>query len=135
MMLGHGSFWLSIMMAALAFICLLCAGRLWRSPSLQTVDMILVMNAGMLLIHAAVVLGQEPPATAQVTGVPADAHHHGVSGALSFGDLGPPLDHSVLMVAATAVAFAEIIGALWLRSVWSQRRVIREGDDREESDR
>ncbi|GAA1141376.1 hypothetical protein [Nesterenkonia lutea] len=126
MMLGHGSFWLSIMMAALAFGCLFCAGRLWRGPSPRTLGMTAMMNASMVVIHLVMMASAGTHSVGVAAGVSISAHHGGAATVYS-GIL--PLDHPGLMITATAIAVAEVLGAVWMSRRGSERGVVREGDD------
>lgn len=109
MLLGHGPFWLSMVMAGLAVLCFPCAGHLWRGPSVRTWAAIGTMNVGMLLLHLWILTGGESPAAGGLA-APSAEHHHPEAGAAS-----PwlSLDHTVLLYAATAVAVVEVCGALW----------------------
>ncbi|TDS87776.1 hypothetical protein [Nesterenkonia aurantiaca] len=123
MMLSHGPLLLSLLMAALAFGCLLCAGRLWRGHSERTLTMIAGMNLGMLLVHAVMMAG--PGALAEAGAVSLSTHH-GVSEAVSGTALLPT--HPALLISATAIAALEVLGALWLKRLRLERGVVREGD-------
>lgn len=116
LMLGHGGHlgW-SLLMAAMAIVCLPCAGHLWRMASVRSWALIGVMNSGMLAVH----LGMLTPAdSAQLApaggltsaagrvlaeGVAIPAHSHGDS-VISLAGL-----HPVLLPLATAVAALEIV--------------------------
>lgn len=126
MMLGHGSLWLSALMAGLAFWCLLCAGRLWRESSPRVLTMIAAMNSGMLVLHLWMMLGMGAHSAAGSGSMSLTFTHHGSSETASSGIL--PVEHPALMVAATLIALIEVIGALWMRRGGLERRVVREGD-------
>lgn len=115
MMLGHGSLVLSLLMAALVFGCLLCAGRLWRVASARTLTMIAGMNIGMLLIHGVMIAGKGIPGPIGSVNL---ATHHGVS-EIASGAVQMSI-HPALLISATAIAVLEVLGALWLRKSWSE---------------
>lgn len=105
LMLGHGTFWSSMLMAGLAVVCLPCAGHLWRVPSRRTAATIGVMNAGMLLLHIWLLLEPGSMIAPEAVGQGSHRHHAG---------LGVMIDHTALLVAATALAALEVCGASWM---------------------
>lgn len=113
MLLGHGPFWLSMVMAGLAVLCFPCAGHLWRGPSVRTWAAIGTMNVGMLLLHLWMLTGGESPTTGGLDLPSAEQHHPGAGAASPWLSL----DHTVLLYAATAVAVVEVCGALWAGAV------------------
>lgn len=119
LMLGHGHHlvW-SLLMTAMAIVCLPCAGHLWRMASVRSWALIGVMNSGMLAVHLGMFAATDAADSAQIApagglttaasraiaeSAGAAAHPHGDS-VFSLAGL-----HPVLLPLATAVAALEIL--------------------------
>ncbi|WP_460688566.1 hypothetical protein [Nesterenkonia suensis] len=101
LMLGHGGLVMSLLMVAMAMICLPCAGHLWRGDSPRAWTMIALMNAGMVVLHLGLMRSHGAELGDSAEPVP-HAHHHGEG-------LGPAGLHEPLMHLALGFATAEIL--------------------------
>ncbi|MGQ7787028.1 hypothetical protein [Nesterenkonia sp. K-15-9-6] len=100
-LLGHGGLLMGLVMAAMAVVCLPCAGHLWRGESLRAWTMIAVMNAGMLILHLGL-MRSNGAETGSPGELEADVSHHG-------GGVGPAELHEPLMHLALGFATAELL--------------------------
>ncbi len=119
LMLGHGGHlgW-SLLMTAMAIVCLPCAGHLWRMASVRSWTLIGVMNSGMLAVHLGMLASKDstpPVADGALTSTTALVNAEGVGGAVArahtHGDSVISLAglHPALLPLATAVAALEIL--------------------------
>lgn len=121
-LLGHGGLLMGLVMAAMAVVCLPCAGHLWRGESLRAWTMIAVMNAGMLILHLGL-MRSNGAETGSPGELEADVSHHG-------SGLGLAEAHELLMHLALGFATAEILLVL-AAMCWhlrGPRRAIRAGE-------
>ncbi|WP_218219953.1 hypothetical protein [Nesterenkonia sp. Act20] len=137
LMLGHGGHlgW-SLLMTAMAIVCLPCAGHLWRMASVRSWTLIGVMNCGMLVMHLGMLASKDstlPVADSALTSTTAlvsaagarsavaQAHNHGDS-VISLAGL-----HPALLPLATAVAALEMLlaGLGWYLLRRADRAVAR----------
>lgn len=103
-MLGHGGALLGTGMAAMAVLCLSCAGHLWRADSRRAWVLLAVMGACMLAAHGWL-MSRASPVSAPVRepGSEAMVHAHG-------GGFGLLADlHEPLMAVATCIAGLEVV--------------------------
>ncbi|OKI16843.1 hypothetical protein A6A08_06065 [Nocardiopsis sp. TSRI0078] len=103
-MLGHGGALLRVGTAAMAVLCLPCAGRLWRSDSRRAWVLLAAMGTCMLAAHGWL-MSRAPLVSAPVRepGSEAVAHAHG-GGPDLLVDL-----HEPLMLIATCTAGLEVV--------------------------
>lgn len=112
LMLGHGDHlgW-SLLMAAMAIICLPCAGHLWWVASSRSWVLIGVMNASMLSVHVWL-LGTVSASAAQ----PAAPETGSLGAYVSHGHGGVTMSlagvHDLLLPIASVVALAEVLLAM-----------------------
>ncbi|MDZ5076396.1 hypothetical protein [Nesterenkonia sp. HG001] len=120
-LLGHGGLLMSLAMAAMAVVCLPCAGHLWRGESLRAWTMVAVMSVGMLILH----LGLMRPNGAEAgnpDGLEVEVPHHG--GGVELAEM-----HELLMHLALGLATTEVL--LVLAAVcWHLRSLHRQGRGR-----
>lgn len=129
LMLGHHGHHLgwSLAMAAMAIICLPCAGHLWRIASRRSWTTIALMNAAMLGVHLWMLASSGSSTelftrtdsagpTVLDTGSAPLVHAHGA--ATDAGSISSPtgsqagLLHELLLPLASGLAFTEILLAL-----------------------
>ena len=98
----HGSA-VTVLTAAMALVCLLCAADLWTRGTERAWVLVAVMNLAMIGVH-----------------LPMAAHHHGAVGVAAAT--------STAMTAATLLAVVEVILATVVLSVRSRRYAPRVPD-------
>lgn len=136
----------ALLMAAMAIVCLPCAGHLWRAASMRSWTMIAVMNAAMLATHLGMLAGNAAPtaahsaqlgagATPDQTTVPEAqaAHAHdswaGAAAPAASSEAHAEGLHQLLLPLASGLALLEIMLAL-LGLALLRRRSTKEGAPR-----
>ncbi|WP_460744014.1 hypothetical protein [Nesterenkonia halophila] len=94
-MIGHGSTPAGLLMVGMAALCLPCAVHLWRSATVRAWAAVGAMNAGMLLVHGAMMRSA--------------AGGHAVGDMVSAGADAPLMLHEVLMFGATVLSGTEVV--------------------------
>ncbi|NYJ17632.1 hypothetical protein [Nesterenkonia sandarakina] len=136
----------ALLMAAMAIVCLPCAGHLWRAASMRSWTVIAVMNAAMLATHLGMLTGHASPTAAHSvqlgTGATPDqttapelqgAHAHdswaGAATPIASSEAHAEGLHQLLLPVASGLALLEIMLAL-LGLALLRRQSTKEGAPR-----
>ena len=98
---GHHDAWLSILMLALAAVCIPCAVHIWRHSRPGALRQVTVAAVAMAAVHAALLLGAGGGSHAHTGGPPSSAAHADGAGGLL---LVIAMELATALLAATLVA-------------------------------